>query len=309
MKSLIEKYEEDQVIITNPEELRKKIAIIKADGATHLDIVSDFDFTLSRKSQSTGGPDSAFGVLARSSYMTEQLRAEYKSLYDHYYPIEKNEHITFAEKNAAMCEWWDKSLQLISEKKFTDAEVVNSIRESSFAFRHGFEYLTKAISEKKIMLYVLSAGIYRVITYAMYEALHTKTLINIKIISNDWKEKDGKQEFITPHIYTTNKNEYLSVAKHPSLKKNAILMGDMLEDLLMVKHSGHKCVVTIGYYNKVSQQIPLESYTKSFDIVIVGQGSLIHATKLIYSLFNSKSFDEVYSKYPSSKVLSQFLDK
>jgi HAD superfamily hydrolase (TIGR01544 family) len=309
MKSLIEKYEEDQILISNPEGLKAKINAIKADGASHLDIVSDFDFTLSRKSQSGTGPDSAFGVLARSSYMSEQLRAEYKSLYDHYYPIEKDEHITFAEKNVAMCEWWDKSLMLISDKKFTDAEVVNSIRESAFAFRHGFDYLAKAIADNKIVLYVLSAGISKVITYAIFEALHTKTLNNIRVISNDWREKDGKQEFIKPHIYTTNKNEYLCVGKHPSLRKNAILMGDMLEDLMMVKHSGHKCVITIGYYNKVSQQIPIESYTKSFDIVIAGQGSLIHATKLIYALFNSKLFDDVYTKYPSSKVLSELLKK
>ena len=52
-------------------------------------------------------------------------------------------------------------------------------------------------------------------------------------------------------------------------------MGDILEDVKMVRESEHDVVLKIGYLNNAKEEALLkEEFLKTYDIVITGDGSL-----------------------------------
>jgi hypothetical protein len=56
-------------------------------------------------------------------------------------------------------------------------------------------------------------------------------------------------------------------------------MGDMLDDVKMVKSSEHETVLKVGFMN--DDRSNEEDYLNTFDIVIAGDGSLSHVNSLI----------------------------
>lgn len=58
-------------------------------------------------------------------------------------------------------------------------------------------------------------------------------------------------------------------------RKNVLIMGDILDDVKMVRESLHDVVLKIGFLNDMQKNSHLtEEFTKTFDIVITGDGSL-----------------------------------
>ena len=307
--SLIEKYNKEEVIISNPIVFKQKLIQLKKDGPKELDIVTDFDFTLSRKAKDKKGADSTFGIIAKSPFTSKSFSDEYKALYLKYSPIERDQSIPFQEKDEAMKQWWIKSLGLIAEQNLSDGQIIESINKSAFSFRHGFDFLVRIVSKINYSVYILSAGITSVIKCAVMEALKVKKIEPLKIISNEQRVRDdGYQYFAEPLLYVTNKNAHFSREKFPSLKKNAILMGDMIEDTMMTKCSGHKCVLSIGYCNIIEgDTTSLEDFKKHFDIVLKGEGSLIHIVMLLGYIAGDIDFNSTYLKFDSHSLLKEVL--
>jgi hypothetical protein len=58
-------------------------------------------------------------------------------------------------------------------------------------------------------------------------------------------------------------------------RKNVLIMGDILDDVKMIKESEHETVLKIGFLNDIQKNSHLvEEFLKAFDIVITGDGSL-----------------------------------
>lgn len=65
-------------------------------------------------------------------------------------------------------------------------------------------------------------------------------------------------------------------------KKNVIIMGDIIEDVTMVKEENHDIVLKIGYLNDTVKYGHLMSYyLKTFDILITGDGTLYPPTYML----------------------------
>ena len=58
-------------------------------------------------------------------------------------------------------------------------------------------------------------------------------------------------------------------------RKNAIVVGDQLHDVHVVKDSDFDSLLTIGYLNEESSEEQLESFKETFDIVICKDGPLL----------------------------------
>ena len=303
-KQFITEYDEQEIIVPDPTTANAKIMQLRADGINQLDIISDFDFTLTSKSKASIGNDSTFGVIAQSPFVSPEFQANYKALHDTYFPIERDPTISFELKNDKMKEWWGKSLKLISEQHVTDKKIGECLESSTLCFRHELLKFMDLTSCQRIPIYILSAGIHNVIKCAFQKALQTRLPSNVKIISNKaFKGFDGQISFQEPYICTTNKCHSLKRAEYPMLKKNAILMGDMLEDAMMTQNSLHQCVLKIGFLKNISNdKMCLENYKKSFDIVVKGNGSLCHVCKLL-SFISNKSCDETCYKFINSSPL------
>ena len=71
-----------------------------------------------------------------------------------------------------------------------------------------------------------------------------------------------------------------------SFRKNVLIMGDILDDVKMVRESQHEVVLKIGFLNDISKNAHLtEEFSKTFDIVITGDGSLEPVNYLLKTVF------------------------
>ena len=95
--------------IKNAEHVEQVLQRIVADGPEQLQIISDFDRTLSKGYQNGVMCPPSTGVLRTSPMMPDSFREEVMGLYNHYYPIETNHDMTNEEKTPFMLEWYGKS--------------------------------------------------------------------------------------------------------------------------------------------------------------------------------------------------------
>ena len=84
------------------------------------------------------------------------------------------------------------------------------------------------------------------------------------------------------HKPTSFKSEIASSER----RKNVMVMGDILEDVKMVKEQHHNTVLKVGFLNDTEKSAAMtEDYLRTFDIVIVGDGSLCPINNLLKSTF------------------------
>jgi hypothetical protein len=65
-----------------------------------------------------------------------------------------------------------------------------------------------------------------------------------------------------------------------------MVMGDILEDVKMVREEDHHTVLKVGFLNDTEKSAALtEDYLNTFDIVIVGDGSLCPINQILSKTF------------------------
>ena len=91
--------------------------------------------------------------------------------------------------------------------------------------------------------------------------------------------------FEEPTIMTTNKHLFVTHMKYPEIRKgnNAIVMGDLVEDLNMIKGLELKTVISIGFCNAKDSDT-LEKYMNAFDVVVVNDGNLVLVEELVAAI-------------------------
>lgn len=83
-------------------------------GPSELQVVTDFDFTLTKQITANGKPTlSSFGMFNRCKSVPTSLRDGSKKLYEKYRPIEIDPNLSQTEKKAKMVDWWTESGDLI----------------------------------------------------------------------------------------------------------------------------------------------------------------------------------------------------
>ena len=88
----------------NRDRLRAKLLKVRADGPSHLGIVTDFDNTLTTyRVNGISGP-STFKVLELSGLFSEEFKEKSVALSNRYKPLEKDQSIPHEEKFKMMDE-------------------------------------------------------------------------------------------------------------------------------------------------------------------------------------------------------------
>lgn len=83
-------------------------------GTNRLQVVSDFDFTITKQRKIDGSPVlSSFGMFNSCRSLPKDFIEESKRLYHKYHPIEIDPYISNQDKVKYMIEWWNKSDQLL----------------------------------------------------------------------------------------------------------------------------------------------------------------------------------------------------
>ena len=76
-----------------------------------------------------------------------------------------------------------------------------------------------------------------------------------------------------------NKKEFVNQISRdqlrPLMRKNVILLGDIVEDIDMVDESRHSQCLKVGYLNSSKNEHLFDYYSNNFDIVIRRDGPLV----------------------------------
>lgn len=96
--------------IQNPERVERLLSEIIAAGHEKLQIVSDFDFTITKQHFADGTHMvSSFCILESCPSMPAEVVAKTRALSHKYRPIEIDATISIPDKLNVMIEWWTKS--------------------------------------------------------------------------------------------------------------------------------------------------------------------------------------------------------
>ncbi|XP_030767267.1 7-methylguanosine phosphate-specific 5'-nucleotidase isoform X2 [Sitophilus oryzae] len=265
----------NHVKIKNPDRVNDILSNMIKGGVSKVQIVSDFDRTITKQHQDGVPHLSTFAMFSKipSSANNENYQKTVSALRAKYYPIEIDPHIPHEEKLKLMEEWWELSEKAIRGLKVTPEEIEDICVKTQPSLREGTREFFKDLAQENVPIVVFSAGCGDLVMSILKQ--FDVYLPNVKIISNFLKyNSEGIIEgFQDKVIHVLNKNEYAiknSDFYHVLEKRdNVIVLGDSLGDASMAEGLDHlKNLLKIGFlYDHIDQYLPL--YLDTFDIVLI----------------------------------------
>uniref|UniRef100_A0A2I3TQI6 5'-nucleotidase n=1 Tax=Pan troglodytes TaxID=9598 RepID=A0A2I3TQI6_PANTR len=254
------------VLMRQPGRVQEIVGALRKGGGDRLQVISDFDMTLSRFAYNGKRCPSSYNILDNSKIISEECRKELTALLHHYYPIEIDPHRTVKEKLPHMQDPVSQKTQKTTQIGNKEQQIPPSL------FREGYKTFFNTLYHNNIPLFIFSAGIGDILEEIIRQmkVFHP----NIHIVSNymDFNEDGFLQGFKGQLIHTYNKNssacENSGYFQQLEGKTNVILLGDSIGDLTMADGvPGVQNILKIGFLNdKVEER--RERYMDSYDIVL-----------------------------------------
>ncbi|XP_009931986.2 cytosolic 5'-nucleotidase 3A isoform X1 [Opisthocomus hoazin] len=281
-------FQKKTVHIKDPGRVEEIICGLIKGGAAKLQIITDFDMTLSRFSYNGKRCPTCHNIIDNCKLITEECRKKLLQLKETYYAIEIDPALTIEEKYPYMVEWYNKSHALLIEQGLQKDKLAEIVRESDVMLKEGYENFFDKLSEHNIPVFIFSAGIGDVLEEVIHQAgvYHS----NVKVVSNfmDFDEngilKGFKGELI--HVYNKHDGALKNTEYFKQLKDNSniILLGDSQGDLSMADGVANvEHILKIGYLNDKVDEL-LEKYMDSYDIVLVKDESLEVANSILQKI-------------------------
>ncbi|MFA6269111.1 MAG: hypothetical protein WC652_04810 [archaeon] len=273
-------------IITNLRVLEEKKKSFRLGGAEKLQILSDFDRTLTVAYVNGKKSNTSFARIREGNVLPQEYVNKAQTLFEKYYPIEQDHSIAKEKKVREMVKWFREHLQLMVDYGLT-REILKKIALEQIVPRGGFDKLINYTFKKKIPFLILSSGIGDMIKIF----LESKGLDNkVRLVSNffEWDSCGKAIKVKTPIINSYNKDEseikktpYFECVKN---RKNILLLGDTVGDIDMAIGFDFENIIKIGFLNKdtVNQ---LDELKKHFDVIVPDDGTLEFVTDLLEELF------------------------
>lgn len=284
------------VVVGDPELLEKKIAAIRLAGPEKLQVIADFDATLTKYWIDGCRGQSSHGLLQQGNPKYDIKRQELK---EYYHPLEFNPTIPLDEKAKLMEEWWEKTHALLIEGGLTYDAIKKSVDNATIAFREGVVELFEFLEEKEVPVLIFSAGLADIIEEVLRQKLH-RSFKNVKIVANRMVFNLSGQlvSFKGKTIHSLNKNEHALDMAAPvhdrlgdangliddtaSVKKrtNVLLLGDHIRDLGMSDGLNYETRISVGFLNH-NVADSLDSYRKAFDVVYLNDAPMRGVVNLV----------------------------
>lgn len=278
-----------EVIIVDPKKLEQTKRAIQRDGAGGLHILADFDQTLMKAFVDGKMIKSFTGALRRHSLLTPDYGAKATALSETYFPFEQDVSIPLDERKQKMQEWWTQLFDLLIASGLTRDHILRAIDLSNAQLRDGAKELFLTLNEHSIPLVIMSATALGSNAITMFIQKHNVLFPNVHVIANTfiWDET-GKAIGVTePFIHALNKDDTAiqNFPAHGAVKhrKNVILLGDIIDDLGMVKGFDYANLISIGFLNEeVEKRLP--AFRENFDVIIPNDGPMDAVNEMIRKL-------------------------
>ncbi|CAH0721461.1 unnamed protein product, partial [Brenthis ino] len=267
------------VYVKDKEDLLNKINQIIAAGHEKLQIVTDFDHTLTRHNMDNGKVVlTSFAMFRECPSIPKDYKDEEIRLADIYKPIEVDSEISIEEKTKHMVDWYVAAHNLLKGMKFPRNELVEVSKKMVECFRIGVSDLINWSEYKQVPMLVFSAGLGDCVVAALKSANYL--LPHVKVVSNflAFDENDTIVGIKGDVIHTYNKNEaaiknteYYEMVKE---RNNVLLMGDNIGDAGMAEGMDHcDVIVKVGFLGR-NTDANLQNYIDKFDIVLVNEHTM-----------------------------------
>ncbi|XP_044729982.1 7-methylguanosine phosphate-specific 5'-nucleotidase isoform X2 [Chrysoperla carnea] len=265
------------VFMKNSTEVEKKLLAFIQGGVNQLQIITDFDETIT-KQKPLSGKSVLTSVLHACPSLPDSYKIQSKALYDKYHPYECDHKLDKTIKTNIMLKWWEEESEILKNIFLPQQEFEDVAQNSYDKLRDNtFEMLNYA-KEHKIPVLIFSAGVGNSIIAIL--KVNRLMLKNITIVSNFLKYKTGDiiDGFQNPLIHILNKNDYiLKNSNHYQQvyeeKPNILLLGDAIGDAEMAADKPKQTVLRIGFI-KGNDKRTIELFSNEFDILLIDDQSM-----------------------------------
>uniref|UniRef100_A0AAV2KDN2 5'-nucleotidase n=1 Tax=Knipowitschia caucasica TaxID=637954 RepID=A0AAV2KDN2_KNICA len=289
---MIRELSNPSVCMKNPGKVQDILLSMQKAGSNTLQVISDFDMTLTRFAFNGKRCPTCHNILDNSRLIDDECKLKLKDLLNTYYPIEIDPTRSAEEKLPLMVEWWTQAHELLIQQKIKKDALVLAVQESEAKLREGYQFFFNHLHEHSIPLLIFSAGIGDVLEEVIRHAgvFHS----NVNVFSNYMKfdELGVLQEFKGEliHIYNKREGALLNTGHFRELRArpNVLLLGDSLGDLTMADGvQAMENILKIGFLNdKVEDR--RQTYMDSYDIVLIQDETLEVPNAIVRFLTGNK---------------------
>ena len=228
------------VVFKDKESYLKKISLLKAGGAEKLNIVTDFDFTLTKFHLNGQRGASCHKVIEDCGLLNEDYHHKAQAVQLKYYPLEVDPSLDADTRLKYMIEWVVVAHKLLVDSGLTkhiiEQAVSYMLEKEKVALRGKVTTFIQQLADKNIPLLIFSAGIADVLEEILrHHILINRTLVHIIsnrcIFHGPTQELSGFEE-PTIHVFNKRAETFLETdyfkTKDLDRRSNLILIGDSL---------------------------------------------------------------------------------
>jgi len=269
--------------------VEQKLATLSAGGPSKLQLIVDFDYTMSRAHRNNQPVDCSWGVLENFPELPICYTEKVKELRSHYYPIELDPTLSVEEKTPHMAEWYTKANLALGESQVKADWFPRMVDASNCELRDSTDVLLNTANKNSVPFIILSAGIGDLIREILSH--HKLMLENMRIVSNflEFDSKTGVVVGLKSDMPIHMFNKKAPNQEGLEERKNIVLIGDSLGDVRMA--DGIKdinVVLSIGFLNK-NVEANLSEYKRCFDIVLVDDQTMDFPLALLEDILEAKA--------------------
>mgnify|MGYP000037493488 CR=1 FL=1 len=276
---------EESVLVPNPRSLMLKMQDFCEAGCQNTQVVTDFDFTLTKYYNNGAKGIATHQVLYRS---IDSNTAEYMNqLRAHYQKFETSSEIPEYQRKQLLKEWYSKVNQAVLSSNLTKDKLYRTVWDSPIFLRSGIQQAVQTCEESQIPMTVVSAGIGNVI-----ETLLGQFSKAPQIVSNfiQWTPSGQPSCFSEPTIHPLDKSK---VFKNKPIRSHVLVMGDMPSDAKQVEKAEYTNSIKVGFLND-PKVFCVEEFKENFDIIVLKDGNLAVLNLILELISGKERYPEDY---------------
>jgi len=232
-------------------------------GTKNFYVITDFDRTLTTKDS-----EPSMGIVPK--YLGGECLRERTKIFEYYRPLELDYTIKEQEKQKIMKEWANRSFTLLS--KYLTQNIINkALENANIHFRKGAKEFLIKMNDMNIPVIIMSSGVGNILKAFLEK--EGCLFNNIEIVSNFFEFQDKKAYIDLDGIMATLNKEYkkipINVRNKLEQKENALLFGDLIEDIKMANKEKLSNTITFGFLD-ANVEDNLEEFNKNFDVLLAG---------------------------------------
>jgi len=250
----------NKFLVKNKKAVIKKITSFQRQGRKKIHIILDFDKTLVRGKDEKGRRITVWDAMEQFVPRKQQLESIEK--YEKYRAFELKQKLSVTQA----IEWWGWNLDLFKGLKASKIEEASRLLQTRPFVREFFNIC----QEKNIPTIIISASIKNVIeSWCRREKIQPTIVLSTELFISKEEITGWKEDTL---IHSLNKRErgHREIKKIKEVRPKTILIGDSLDDVLMVE--GRNNVIRIAIYDPkhISDNSELNEFVKRFDMVFIG---------------------------------------